>query len=116
MDRTKVISKYVFPVGEVKVKLITKDEFSKTIEDGRVKGHTHVQIKCVGYCDRFLSMDSVALEEISNNLEGYGVTTVKTGYPVYSNCNRYAYTPYVSGVTEKENNSYGAGLMNFINN
>ena len=107
---------YIFPTGTVDVELITKNAFNKTIEEGRSKGHTHCQIVRVGYCDRFEALDSVALEEISNNIEGYGVTAVKTGFPVYSNCNRFRYGPYISGVTEKENNTFGSGLMNFINN
>jgi hypothetical protein len=106
---------YVFPIGMVEVKLITKDEFNKTIKDGRAKGHTHCQIVRVGYCDRFEALDSVALEEISNNIEGYGVTAVKTGFPVYSNCNRFRYDPYISGVTDKENNSLARGFATFMN-
>lgn len=107
---------YVFPVGMIEVKVITKDEFDRIIKEGKAKGHTHVQIMYVGYCDRFLSMESAALENISNNLEGYGVYAVKTGFPVYSNCNRFRYDPYISGVTQKKNNSYGSGLISFINN
>ena len=107
---------YVFPTGTVDVEIVTKEKFDRIIEEGRSKGHTHCQIMRVGYCDRFEALDSVALEKISNDLEGYGVCAVKTGFPVYSNCNRFRYDPYVSGVTEKKNNSYGAGLMNFINN
>lgn len=116
MSKGKRVKVYVFPVGSVEFQVLSREDFDKIIEEGRAKGHTHCQFVCVGYCDRIEALDSVALEEISNNLEGYGVIAVKTGYPVYSNCNRYAYTPYVSGVTEKENNSYGAGLMNFIMN
>jgi hypothetical protein len=112
---SKVISKYVFPVGEVKVKLITKDEFNKTIKDGRVKGHTHCQIMRVGYCDQFLPIDSAALDNIAANIEGHGVYAVSTGFPFYSNCNRHAYKPYVSGVTERENNSLARSFATFMN-
>ena len=107
---------YIFPGRIVDVELITKDEFDRIIKEGRVKGHTHCQIMRVGYCDRFEALDSRTIETISNNLEGYGVYAVKTGFPVYSNCNRFRYDQYISGVTEKENNSYGAGLASFINN
>lgn len=109
---------YVFPIGmvDVDVELITKDEFNKTIKDGRVKGHRHCQIMCVGYCDRFLPIDSAALENIAANIEGHGVYAIRTGFPFYSNSNRFRYDPYVSGVTEKENNSFGSGLMSFIMN
>ena len=116
MTKGKRVKVYVFPVGSVEVQLLAKDEFDRIVEEGKKKGHTHCQIVRVGYCDRFEALDSVALEEISNNIEGYGVTAVKTGFPVYSNCNRFRYDPYISGVTEKENNTFGSGLMNFINN
>ena len=107
---------YVFPTGMVDVELITKNAFNKAIEEGRLKGHTHCQIVRVGYCDRFEALDSVALEKISNNIEGYGVVAVKTGFPVYSNCNRFRYDPYISGVTERPNRSLEASFARFINN
>lgn len=107
---------YIFPTGTVDVELITKNAFNKAIEEGRSKGHTHCQIMRVGYCDRFEALDSRTIETISNNLEGYGVCAVKTGFPFYKNSNRFRYDPYVSGVTEKENSSYAAGLMRFMNN
>ncbi len=84
------------------VRLISKKDFEEAIEEGKKKGHTHCQIMRIGYCDRFLSFDSVAFENISNNLEGHGVYAVRTGYPVYSNRNKFRYDPYVSGVTEKK--------------
>jgi hypothetical protein len=106
---------YVFPIGTIDIEVVTKDEFDRVIQEGLSKGHTHVQIKCVGYCDKFLPIDSAALDNIAANIEGHGVYAVKTGYPVYSNCNKFRYDPYVSGVTERENSSYGAGLADFIN-
>ena len=98
------------------VRLITEDAFNKAIEEGKKKGHTYIKFMRMGYADRVVSLDSTAFKNISGNLEGHGVYAVRTGYPVFSNCNRHAYTPYVSGVTEKPNSSYGAGLMSFINN
>lgn len=98
------------------VQLITKEDFNKAIEEGKKQGHTHVKIMFVGYCDRTVDFESAAFKSISNNPTGYSVYAVRTGYPVYSNCNKFRYDPYVSGVTQKENNSYGSGLMGFINN
>lgn len=106
---------YVFPVGEVDVRLISKEEFDEIVKKGTEKGHTHCQIMCVDYCDRVESFDSAAFKSIANNPTGYSVYAVKTGFPVYSNCNRFRYDPYVSGVTEKPNNSYEAGFADFMN-
>jgi hypothetical protein len=115
-ERRKIMSKfYVFPVGMVDVELISCDEFNKIVEEGKKKGHTHCQIMRVGYCDRFESFDSVAFKNISSNLEGHGVYAVKTGYPVYSNCNKFRYDPYISGVTERENNSLARSFATFMN-
>ena len=116
MSKGKRVKVYVFPVGSVEFQVLSREDFNKIIEEGRKKGHTHCQFVCVGYCDRVEAFDSAVFKAMSENLEGWNVTTVKTGFPVYSNCNRFRYDPYVSGVTEKPNSSYGAGLMSFIMN
>lgn len=97
------------------VRLISKEEFNKIVEEGRAKGHTHIKFMRVGYCPRVVDFESAAFKNISSNLEGHGVYAVCTGFPFYSNCNRHAYKPYVSDVTEKPNSSYEAGLADFIN-
>ena len=106
---------YVFPIGMVNVEIVTKEKFDEIIKKGKEKGHTHCQIMRMGYCDRFEALDSIALENISNNLEGHGVCAIRTGFPFYSNSNRFRYDPYISGVTEKPNRSFGASLASFIN-
>jgi hypothetical protein len=114
MTREKKI--YVFPIGNVEVNLLSREDFDKIIEEGKKKGHTHCQFVCVGYCNRVESFDSTVFKVISENLEGYNVCAVKTGFPVYSNSNRFRYDPYISSVTERENNSFGHGLLRFIMN
>ena len=116
MTSGKKVKVYVFPVGSVEFQVLSREDFDKIIEEGRKKGHTHCQFVCVGYCDRVEAFDSTTFKILSENLEGYNVCAVKTGFPVYSNCNRFRYDPYVSGVTEKENNSFGRGLINFMMN
>lgn len=114
MSREKKI--YVFPIGMVEVNLLSREEFNKIVEEGRKKGHTHCHFTCVGSPDRVESFDSAVFKVISNNLDGYNVCAVRTGFPFYSNCNRHAYKPYISGITEKENNSWGRGFLDFIMN
>jgi hypothetical protein len=116
MSKGKRVKVYVFPVGSVEFQVLSREEFNKIIEEGRKKGHTHCKFVCVGYCDRVVSFDSAVFKAMSENLEGWNVCAVKTGFPVYSNCNRFRYDPYVSGVTEKKNNSYERGFINFIMN
>jgi hypothetical protein len=116
MTSGKKVKVYVFPVGSVEVQLLAKDEFDRIVEEGKKKGHTHCQFVCVGYCDRVVSFDSAVFKAMSENLEGWNVCAVKTGFPFYKNSNRFRYDPDVVGVTEKENNSFGHGLLRFIMN
>jgi hypothetical protein len=116
MSKGKKVKVYVFPVGSVEFQVLAKDEFDRIVEEGKAKGHTHCQFVCVGYANRVEAFDSTTFKILSENLEGYNVCAVKTGFPVYRNCNRFRYDPYISGVTEKPNSSYGAGLMSFIMN
>jgi len=94
----------------------TAKEFEDVIRQGKAKGHTHCQIMREGYCDLFVSMESVAFKNIATDPMGHSVYAVCTGYPIFSNCNKYAYTPHVTGVTEKENSSFGTSMADFINN
>jgi hypothetical protein len=106
---------YVFPVGSVEFELLSREDFDEIVKKGKAKGHTHCHFTCVGSPDRIESFDSAVFKVISNNLDGYNVCAVRTGFPFYSNCNRFRYEPYVSGVTERENNSLTKGFVSFMN-
>ena len=107
---------YVFPIGNVEFELLSREKFDEIRTKGKEKGHTHCQFKCVGYADRTVDFDSAVFKVLSENLEGWNVCAVKTGFPFYKNSNRFRYEPEVVGVTEKENSSYGSGLLRFIMN
>ena len=94
----------------------TKEDFDEAVRQGRTKGHTHIKLMREGYCDRTVSMDSVAFKNISSNPIGHSVYAVRTGFPVYANYNRFRYSPEVVGVSKKPNEFFGNGLMNFMMN
>lgn len=86
-----------------------KDDILQKIQEGKVKGHTHIQVSPCHFWE-FPEMERF----LQDNPNWY-CSELKTGFPVYSNYNRYVYEPVITRLTGSQNYSKEKGFARFLN-
>ena len=87
----------------------TKEDILQKIQEGRKKGHTHIQVSPCHFWE-FPEMEKF----LQDNPDWY-CYELRTGFPVYSNYNRYVYEPVITRLTGSQNTSKEKGFARFLN-